>query len=369
MLLTVSSVAAEASLSRGTDPEIDDAVRRYRAAERAFSSTVYNKDRQPMKFFNGFSAGISAGFGLFHGDLADYTHLAPFDDFSTYYRFAWRVYAQRELKYGLSAKLQFETGTLGGGRVTGLQSPKVNFESEYSTLSLLAAIDLWGELFRKDKEKPSKIYLFAEAGIGVTFFRAYTTWTGEDERVRDFIGYDVTDLSPPTQRYTLLGRSSPATAVNIPVGFTFGYRLNYKTDITFNYTLNNVLSDELDAWSRDWSAQSDKYSYFGLGLRYNFNREPEDYPKKKKKRKDKKAKEEDAKDRKWRLFGSSKEDVAPKDVKLDGPIESRKGNRVDPAVENEELEEVRMKMFELQLKLFEMQYLLGGGKSPDAPAE
>lgn len=351
-----------------SDPEVDASVRRYRASEREPSSMVFNKDREPMKFFNGFSVGGSAGFGLFHGDLADYTHLAPFDDFSTHYRFAWRVYAQREIKYGISAKIQFESGTLGGGRITGLQSPKVNFESEYSTLSVLAAVDLWGELFRKDQEKPAKIYLFAEAGIGVTFFRAYTTWTGEDERVRDFIGYDVTDVNPPTQRYTLLGRSSPGVAVNFPVGFTFGYRLNYKTDVTFNYTLNNVLSDELDAWSRDWSAQSDKYSYFGIGLRYNFNREPSDYPKKKK-RKDKKADKADTKDRKWKLFGSAKDDVAPNDVKLDGPIESRKGNKVDPAVENKELEEVRVKMFELQLKLFEMQYLLGGGKAPDAPAE
>jgi len=317
-----------------------------------------------MKFFNGFSVGASAGAGWIHGDLADYVHFAPLDDFSTYYRFAWRVYAQREMKWGLSAKVQFEKGTLGGGRVIGKQSPKVNFESEYSTFSLLAAADIWGELFRRNKEKPSKIYLNAEVGIGITFFRAYTTWTGEDERVRDFVGYEVTDLNPPTQRYTLLGKNAPAVALNVPVGFTFGYRLNYKTDVTLNYTLNNVYSDELDAWSRDWSAQSDKYSYVGIGLRYNFNREPADYPKKKK-RKKKEDKEDADKDRKWKLFGSSKEDVKPNDVKLDGPIESRMGNSVDPDQQDSDLEEVRMKMFELQLKLFEMQYLLGGGKAAE----
>jgi len=359
-MLFGSSLSANTSGAKA-DPKGDEWVTAFRQKERSMSSTIYNKDKEPMKFFNGFSFGASAGAGWFQGDLADYDHFAPVDNFSTYYRFAWRVYAEREIKWGLKAKIQFEQGTLGGGRVVGEQSPKVNFESEYSTLSLLAVADIWGELFRKNKEEPSKIYLNAEVGIGVTFFRAYTTWTGEDERVRDFIGFDVTDMNPPTQRYTLLGRTSPAVALNIPVGFTFGYRLNYKTDVTLNYTLNNVFSDELDAWSRDWSAQSDKYSYVGIGLRYNFNREPEDYPKKKKKKKA--DKQDGEKDRKWKLFGSSKEDVKPNDVKLDGPIESRKGNKVDPAQEDSSLDEVRRKMFELQLQLFEMQYLLGGGKS------
>lgn len=346
-------------LAMGTDGG-DTWVTKHRISERSFSSTIYGKNEAPVKFFNGFAVGVSAGFGLFHGDLADYKMLAPFDNFSTYYRFAWRIYAKRDLKWGLGVQAHFETGTLGGGRITGKQSPKVNFESEYKTFAVMATYELLGELFRKNREKQSKTYLTAEVGLGMTFYRAATFWTGEDERARDVVGFTVTDQNPPTQRYTLDGRASPNVALVIPVGFTFGYRINYKTDVTFNYTLNNLMTDELDAWSRDWTAR-DKYSYFGVGLRYNFNRETSDYPKKKPKKE--KSDTADEKDRKWKLFGSAKEDVKPKEVSIDGPIQSRMGNTVDPSIENTELEEVRMKMFELQLKLFEMQYLLGGGKA------
>jgi hypothetical protein len=356
-VISVYSLVAVASTPGGSWFE------KYRQQERVLSSTIYNKSKEPMKFFNGFAIGAGAGVGLFHGDLADYDIFAPFSDFSTYYQFAWRVHVRRDLKWGLGAQLHFEAGTLGGGRVQGKQSPKINFTSEYRTLALSASFDLLGEFFRKDKKKEYKTYLNAEAGIGLTWYRAYTNWTGEDERVRDWQGYNVTDINPPTQRYTLDGRAKAPLAINIPIGFTFGYRVNYKTDITFNYTLNNLLTDELDAKSLDWTA-NDKYAFFGLGLRYNFNREPENYPAKKPK-KDKDADNNEDKNRKWKLFGSAKEDVQPKDVKLEGPIESRQGNTVDPAVANPELEAVRMKMFELQLKLFEMQYLLGGGKAKE----
>lgn len=339
----------------------------HRQSERTLALAEGEKGSKSMKFFDGFSVGGSAGVGLFHGDLADYKHLAPLSDFSTHYRFAWRAFVQRDIKWGLGAQLHFEAGTLRGGRIQGKQSPKINFRSEYRTLALMGTFDLLGELFRKDKDKQYKTYLIAEAGIGLTWFRAYTTWTGDDERVRDFVGYSVTDQNPPTQRYVLDERDSPKMALNIPVGFTFGYRINYKTDVTFSYMLNNVMTDELDAKSLDWTA-NDKYSYFGVGLRYNFNRAEDEYPPKKpKKKKDRKKDADDTsdkdKDKKWRLFGSAKEDVKPKDIKIQEPIESRLGNKVDPATQNEELEEVRMKMFELQLKLFEMQYLLGGDKS------
>ncbi len=333
----------------------------HRNKERAYSSTIYNSKQAPMKFFNGFSIGISGGLGWIHGDLVDARHFPSFDQFSTHYRFAYRVHAERQLKYGLGAKVQFEAGNLGGGRVTGKQSPQINFQSEYRTFALLATYDVLGELFRKDTKKQTKTYLNAELGVGITFFRAATFWTGEDERVRDFIGYTVTDINPPTQRYTLLGKASPEWAFNVPIGFTFGYRVNYKTDLTFNYTYNSLFTDELDAWSRDWSA-NDKYSITTIGLRYNFNRETDDYPRKKKKAKPESADKQDASG-KWKMFGSKKENVAPNDVDLNGPVQARMGNKVDPAVENKELEEIRMKMFELQLKLFEMQYLLGGDKS------
>lgn len=313
-------------------------------------------------FFDGFSVGASAGVGLFHGSLADYDIFAPLDDFGTYYKFGWRAYVQREMIWGLSAKLGFEKGKLGGGRLPGKQSLPVDFESNYNTISLSAAYDILNAFSKKDGLDSRKFYLNAEIGIGLTLFRSVSYWDAEDNRVRDFVGYTVTDNNPPTQRYLLDEKTKPAKTFNVPVGFTFGYRLNYKTDFTFNYTLNNLSTQRLDTWDRDYAAQ-DKYSYFGLGVRYNFNRSKSDYPKKKEKA------QKDNEDKKWSLFGSKKEDVSPKTVELEEPIESHKSGAIEPGQENEELENVKMKMFELQLKLFEMQYLLNGGNPDSAPAK
>lgn len=362
LLIFTLFCAISAAHALPNDPGRDPWIKKYRQVLDDETTTLSGEDGETIKFFNGFSIGGSAGAALFHGDLADYNTFAPFENYSTYYKFGWRVYASKEIKYGLKATLLFESGKLGGGRITGLQSPQINFRSEYRTLAAMASLDVLGELFRKDTGKPSKTFLDVEVGIGVTFFRSLSFWTGQDERIRDFVGYTVTDINPPTQRYTAATKTKPAAALNIPVGFTFGYRLNYKTDITASYTLNNLMTDRLDTWDRDWTA-SDKYSYFGLGLRYNFNRNKDDYPKKKKKEEKLKAPGETS-DAKWKLFGSGKEDVKPKDVTLSGPIESRKSNKIVPAEQNKDMEEIRMKMFELQLKLFEMQYLINGGTPP-----
>lgn len=313
------------------------------------------------KFFDGFSVGASAGLGLFHGTLADYNMFAPLGDFSTYYKFGWRIYAAREMYKGIGLKLLFEAGSLEGGRSPGLQSPVITFRSEYRTLALAAKIDLLGALFGENS-KPRKTYLDAEIGVGITWFRALSFWTGDDERVIDFVGYTVTDPNPPTQRYTVDEKTNAETALNIPIGFTFGYRVNYKTDLTFSYTLNNLATDRLDSRARDWSA-NDKYSYFGLGMRYNFNRSKDDYPPKKVKDKDLIPQ---AGNEKWKLFGSKKDDVSPREVNLDGPIESRKSNKVLPTEQNKDMDEIRMQMFELQLKLFQMQYLLDGSTPPQS---
>lgn len=310
-------------------------------------------DQQLVGFFNGFSVGGSAGVGLFHGSLADYNIFAPFSDFSTYYKFGWRAYVQRDIAYGLVLKLGFEKGQLAGGRLPGKQSIPVDFETRYNTINLSAAYNLLDLMTKKDGLKNQKFYLFGEIGIGLTLFRSVSYWRAEDNRPRDFVGYTPVDPNPPTQRYTLDTKTAPAKALNVPVGFTFGYRMNYKTDVTFSYTLNNLSTQRLDTWDRDYAAQ-DKYSYFGLGIRYNFNRDKSEYPKKKSKERKKKE--------------SSKEDVAPKSVNLQEPIQSRKSGAIVPEKENAQLEDVKLKMFELQLKLFEMQYLLNGGNTTPAAA-
>jgi hypothetical protein len=359
-------------LKAGDPIKKDPWVKAHRQHVSSKSSVLAaGEDQQLVAFFNGFSVGVSAGLGLFHGSLADYDIFAPTEDFSTFYKFGWRVYAEKKFDFGLGAKLEFEQGTLGGGRLIGRESLPLDFESEYSTVNIKASYDVLNQLFGKSNDLDDyKFYFNAEIGLGLTFFRAISTWRPvgtQQGEVRDYVGYTVVDENPPTQRYQLEEKSSPAVALNIPIGFTAGYRVNHKTDVTLSYTLNNLATDRLDSWDRDFSA-SDKYSYFGVGLRYNFNRTKDQYPKKKKK------KEKEPKDKKWSLFGSKKEDVQPNDVNLPGPIESRQSNPIGTEQTDEQLNDIKMKMFELQLKLFEMQYLLDGGEAdpstqPPIPAE
>lgn len=362
-LLVATATTASANFPENGN---DSWFRSHRAKKSLFLATSDSSITSDIEFFNGFSIGASAGLGLFQGSLADYNMLAPLSDFSTYYKFAWRVYAIREIKWGLSAKLQFESGSLAGGRLTGAQSIPLTFESTYSSLSAVASFDVLNALFNKkgNSLEDYKFFLNAEIGIGVTFYRAINFWDAKDGRARGYVGYNVSDENPPTQRYTITTKDSPGVSLNIPVGFTAGYRINYKTDVTFSYTLNNLATDKLDAFDRDFSA-NDKYSYFGVGVRYNFNREKDQYPKKKVKE----PKEPKDKSDKWSLFGSKKDDVSPNEVVLEEPLTSRKSNPVTAAQEDKELEEIRMKMFELQLKLFEMQYLLNGGKPAETKAK
>ena len=352
MLISASIVEVQASDALFNDPWLDQ----YRTKKSAATLVSEDSTGGNIAFFNGFSIGASAGVGLFHGSLADYNIFAPLDDFSTYYKFAWRIHVAREIKWGLGAKLQFEKGTLGGGRLPGKQSIPVDFESKYNTLSLVASYNVLELLSKKKGLENHKIFLNAEIGVGVTLYRSLSYWRAEDGRIRDYVGYEMTEAHPPTQRYTADKKTAPAVAFNVPVGFMFGYRVNHQTDLTFSYTLNNLSTDRLDTWSRDYTSD-DKYSYFGLGVRYNFNRSKNDYPEKKEKEK----KEKKSDDEKRKLFGSKKEDVQPNAVNLKTPISSRQSGKIDPGMQSEDLEEVKLKMFELQLKLFEMQYLLDGG--------
>jgi len=362
ILLLFGPIFLLGSSSEGTDPW----VKAYRAQmSKKNMLTDASEDQRLVEFFDGFSVGVSAGLGLFHGSLADYDMFAPFKDFGTYYQFGWRVYAEKKFDFGLGAKIDFEKGTLGGGRLIGKESLPLDFESEYSTVNLKASFDVLNQLFGSKDLDSYKFYVNAEVGLGVTFFRAISTWRPvgtQQGEIRDYVGYTVVDENPATQRYVLEDKDSPATALNIPLGFTAGYRINHKTDVTLSYTLNNLMTDRLDSWDRSFSA-NDKYSFWGVGLLYNFNRYKDDYPAKKKK------KEKEPKDKKWSLFGSKKEDVQPNDVNLNTPLESRQSNTISPDQSDEQLNEIKMKMFELQLKLFEMQYLLDGGEGTPPPQQ
>ena len=114
-------------------------------------------------------------------------------------------------------------------------------------------------------------------------------------------------------------------------------------DFHFDFTQTTTFTDRLDAFSRDWTAK-DKYEYIGVGITYNFNRSKEDEPKKREKKEDTKEANADTStnvksdDSNHKLFSGKKK--------------SNKG-------EEDELLNIRLKLFETQLKLFEMQYLLG----------
>jgi len=359
-LLLVAAILFSLQGVTGVDPW----VKNHRNSQKL---SIFPENESPpgqMKFFNTLAIGGSFGYSWFHGSLADYETFAPIENGGEYYKFAWRIHASRDIKWGLRGKVQFEKGSLTGGRLPGLQSLPVDFETDFNTFSLLLNYDLLNTLFNKKYDskglKGYKFFFYGEVGIGITWFRSVSWWDTERNQVRDYVGYTVTDPEAPTSRYLLKAKDSPEIALNIPIGFTAGYRINHQTDVTISYMLNNTMTKKLDTWSREFNS-NDKYSYIGIGLRYNFNREKKEYPPKKKK-------EDKDEKKKWKLFGSKKEDVEPNDVELNEPLESRKSNPINAESQNDDLEEIRMKMFELQLKLFEMQYLLNGGKKPATPA-
>lgn len=343
------------SASANADPWLDT----YRSKQKFTLVQEQSSEPNLGVFFNGFSVGASAGVGLFHGSLADYNIFAPFSEFDKYYKFAWRLHAAREIKWGIEAKLQFEKGSVEGGRLPGKQSLPVDFKTHYNSIALVVSYDILNAMRANRGLENNKFFLNAEVGVGLTLYRSLSYWRAEDGRVRGYVGYKMTEENPPTQRYMADSKTSPAKTLNIPVGFMVGYRLNHKTDLTFSYTLNNLATGNFDTWARDWAA-NDKYSFFGLGLRYNFNRDKSQYPEKKVKQP--KEGKSAANNERSRLFGSKKDEVKPRDIQLDSPIQSRQSGKIDPALENKDLEDVKLKMFELQLKLFEMQYLLGGGE-------
>jgi len=115
-------------------------------------------------------------------------------------------------------------------------------------------------------------------------------------------------------------------------------------DIHLDFTQTSTFTDRLDAFSRDWTA-NDKYNYIGLGITYNFNRTADDAPKKRPK-KEKDIDENNNEDNTSLNSDNIKKGIFSKNNK------QKKGN-------DDELLNIRLKLFETQLKLFEMQYLLG----------
>ena len=309
-----------------------------------------DEEKELPGFFDGFGIGGSFGLSLYYGDLADYDVFPRPREFGDFWRSGWRLYAMRDIKWGLGAKITLDKGTLEGGRRPGLQSRHVSFRSMYHGVTLSANYDLTRLLLPRSEASERRWWLDGEIGYGYMWFRSYLFDTNT-QLVDNYFGYEALEPGEKLTIAALSDRTEFARAWKLPIGCTFGYQLNFKTDLTFTVSQVNIFSDEMDAWVRDWSAR-DKYGYFGFGIKYNFNRTESDMPEKKERKRDRTANGDNG------TTGNG-----PNDINVDDSFRSGRGLNLRKGKKrkngsDDELLDVRLKMFEIQLKLFEMQYLL-----------
>lgn len=310
------------------------------------------EEKELPGFFNGFGFGGSFGLSLYYGDLADYDVFPKPREFNDFFRSGWRLYVMRDIKWGLGAKLTLDKGTLEGGRQPGIHSRHVSFRSMYHGLTVSANYDLTRLFLPRSEASDRRWWLDGEIGYGYLWFRSYL-YDSNTLLVDDFYGYEALAPSEKLTIAALSDRVDFARAWKMPIGATFGYQLNFKTDLTFTISQVNIFSDELDGWVRDWSAR-DKYGYFGFGIKYNFNRTESDIPAKKERNRGGQTANGD---------GTGSTGNGPNDISVDDGFRSGRGlnlrkNKKRKNGSDDELLDVRLKMFEIQLKLFEMQYLL-----------
>jgi hypothetical protein len=325
------------------------------AASKVSKSVVLLEEDEEEKelpgFFDGFSFGGSFGLSLYYGDLADYDIFPSAREYGDFFRSGWRLYAQRDIKWGLGAKIVLDKGSLEGGRQPGLQSRHVSFRTRYHGVAIAANYDLARLIFPRSKISERRFTLHGNIGYGLMWFRSYLFDTNS-LLVDNYYGYVPLDEVEKLNIAALSDKTEYARAWKLPIGMTLGYKLNFKTDLTFTVSQTNLFSDEMDAWVRSWSA-SDKYAYFGFGIRVNLNRGESDMPEKKERER---GNEDDA-------DATNSTDTGPQDIEVGDNFRSGRGlnlrkNKRQKNGSGDELLDVRLKMFEIQLKLFEMQYLL-----------
>jgi hypothetical protein len=227
-------------------------------------------------FLNGFAFGASAGPTTFYGDLSEFDVLPKKPSNSALFGNAYNVFVSRNMYEGFGLKLTYENGHLLGGRQPGSESVPVNFETQFQSGSFTVNFELLDAFHGSKSETMRKFYIDMEAGVGMMMYRSVSYWS-DSNRAREFVGYTEPEESIGQTRKELLNVADPLQAITVPVGVSFGWRLNHKTDINLNATLHNTFTDELDTWLRDWTAK-DKYLFTGIGIRYNFKRSTSDYP-------------------------------------------------------------------------------------------
>jgi len=308
---------------------------------KSSSSTGSNGNLGPV--FDGASVSVSAGYSVYHGDLGDYMFFPRPKQFSTYLSGAYKVSIARDIKWGLGAQFHFNKGSLIGTRKTGKYSSTVSFRNHFEDISLSVRYNLKDVLFKGDS---SRFYIYAKAGFGSMWYRSQLYDT-ETLNTKDYEGYIEVDNTQGLAQKTLSDKTKKAQTYIIPYGITVGYRVNYKFDLFLDITQSNTFTDRLDAWSRSWTAK-DKYNYIGIGLTYNFNRDPEkDAPKKCIKKVQATADNN--------IEDTSSDNSSTDDIRKS--IFAKKGKHKKD--KDDDLLNIRLKLFETQLKLFEMQYLIG----------
>ncbi len=309
--------------------------------------------------FDGASIQAGMGFTWYHGDLAPYLVFPKwwrtkydYDNEETkpyreHFHDAMKASLQREIAYGLGAGFQFQKGNFRSGRQNGKYAEPVSFQTNFYDIALVGTIDLNEVAFKKRKYR--RLWFQGFFGWGAAWYRTYQVWD-KTGNIRNFYGYQEYNGTQATAQKQLGQKDPRLRTWTFPVGVNMGWRLNYKTDLTASYTFTSTSTDYMDGWFRDWTAR-DKYSSLVIGIRYNFNRDPEGpYKVNKKPKKEKEDENGEADD----------SSGTPDRGGILKGLFGGKGN-VKPK-EEDKLLDLRLKMFETQLKLFEMQYLMQEGE-------
>ena len=287
--------------------------------------------------FDGAFVSLSVGMNVYFGDLAAYKLFPRPRQFGDHITGAFKFTVGREIKWGLGAQFNYQRGSLIGTRKTGKNSSTYTFQNKFYDMSLQVNYRLNDVLFKKNEY--NRFTLYGHFGLGMMWYRTqrYDSFTLS---TKDYEGYIEVESTEGLAQKTLSDKTKKARTLTIPYGIRLNYKFNYKIDFHFDFTQTSTFTDRLDAFSRDWTAK-DKYDYIGVGVTYNFNRSKDDEPKKRPKEeitKDENTATDNSDNIRTNLLGGNK--------------------KKHKKSEDDELLNIRLKLFETQLKLFEMEYLL-----------
>lgn len=336
-----ASTTTPSSTEKTTTPSLVESKQKKQDEPEKSASNNDGGDKNLGPVFNGASVHVSAGANIYFGDIAAYKLFPNISQFRQHVTGGVKFSVARDIKWGLGAQLNYQRGSLIGTRKTGKNSSTVTFEARFYDISMQIRYPLSDALFKKNEYNRFK--LFGYVGFGSAWYRSQLYDT-ETLGTKDYEGYIEVDETKNLAQKTLSDKVPKAQTWIIPYGVTLVYKYNYKMDFHLDFTQTATTTDRLDAFSRDWTAR-DKYDYIGVGVTYNFNRTADDAPKKKPK--------------KETTTETGKDDASSSKVKSDSGNKLFGNRKKKNKGEDDELLNIRLKLFETQLKLFEMQYLLG----------